>query len=120
MQDAARDEAELMKTEQNAQSAYENMAKSTNEAIEVDETAIVDKTKLMEEATAEKSETEAALLANEEELAKLDETLKGMHLDCDWLLKYFDVRQQARQEELDAIAEAKSILSGADFGREEQ
>jgi len=120
MQDAARDEAELLKTEQGAQSAYESMAKSTNEAIEVDQTAVVDKTKLMEEASAEKSETAAALLVNEGELAKLDETLNGMHLDCDWLLKYFDVRQQARQEEIEAIAQAKAILSGADFGTQDE
>jgi len=40
-----------------------------------------------------------------------------MHLDCDFLLKYFDVRQKGRAEEMAAIAEAKAILSGANFGQ---
>lgn len=37
---------------------------------------------------------------------------------CDFLLKYYDVRQKSRAEEMDAIGEAKAILSGSDFGQE--
>eukprot|EP00444_Apocalathium_aciculiferum_P008504 CAMPEP_0183399260 /NCGR_PEP_ID=MMETSP0370-20130417/11814_1 /TAXON_ID=268820 /ORGANISM="Peridinium aciculiferum, Strain PAER-2" /LENGTH=727 /DNA_ID=CAMNT_0025580385 /DNA_START=54 /DNA_END=2237 /DNA_ORIENTATION=- len=118
MQDATADEAELLKTEQSAQASYTSLVKEINVAITVDQGAIVDKTKLMEEATADKSEAAGALLANQEELTKLDETLNSYHLDCDWLLKYFDVRQTARAEELEAIAQAKAVLSGADFGKE--
>ena len=41
-----------------------------------------------------------------------------MHLDCDFVMKYFQQRQDARAEEMNAIVEAKAILSGADFGKE--
>jgi len=119
LQDAAAEESELIKTERAAQLSYESMVKDLNSGLKADEKAIVDKTKLLEEATAEKSEHEGALLVNAEEMQKLGDMLTATHLDCDWLLKYFDVRQKARQEELDAIAEAKAILSGADFGKAE-
>jgi len=43
--------------------------------------------------------------------------LTGIHTDCDFTIKYFDIRQKARKEEMDAIVDAKAILSGADFGK---
>lgn len=119
LQDAAAEESELIKTERAAQLSYESMVKDLNTGLTAHEKAIVDKTKLLEEATAEKSEHEGSLLVNAQELQKLGDTLSATHLDCDWLVKFFDVRQKARQEELDAIAEAKAILSGADFGKAE-
>jgi len=51
------------------------------------------------------------------ELEKLGELLKAHHLDCDFVLKFFDLRQRARAEEMDAIKDAKAILSGANFGK---
>jgi len=47
----------------------------------------------------------------------LNGLLKAQHLDCDWLMKYFDLRQKARVEEMDAITDAKAVLAGADFGK---
>ena len=69
------------------------------------------------QADSEKSETQGGQLSNEEELAKLSDLLKAHHLDCDFVVKYFDMRQTARQEEIDSIKDAKAILSGADFGK---
>merc|ERR1719433_495475 len=38
-----------------------------------------------------------------------------LHGECDWLLKYFDVRKSARTGEMDSLSKAKAVLSGADF-----
>merc|ERR1719416_230936 len=38
--------------------------------------------------------------------------LKG---ECDWLLQQFDVRKEARSDEVDSLLRAKAVLSGADF-----
>merc|ERR1719510_2557950 len=38
-----------------------------------------------------------------------------LHADCDWLLKYFDVRREARNGEIDSLVNAKAVLSGADY-----
>jgi hypothetical protein len=38
-----------------------------------------------------------------------------VHAECDWLVQYFDVRAQARTDEIDALGKAKAVLSGADY-----
>merc|ERR1719223_1951820 len=43
------------------------------------------------------------------------ETLKSLHLECDWLVSNFQVRKDARAGEVDALKKAKAVLSGADF-----
>merc|ERR1712013_417003 len=57
---------------------------------------------------AEKASTEKTLAATNEFIASL-------HAECDWLIKYFDMRKEARSTEIDALGNAKSVLSGADY-----
>jgi len=113
--DAERTETEIKAGEQKAQEEYAAFVQSSTSSIEADRVAIEEAEKQSAGAGSSKSETEEAQLSNGQELTKLDEFLKAVHLDCDFLLKYFDVRQKSRAEEMDAIEEAKAILSGADF-----
>jgi chromosome segregation ATPase len=115
IEDAGRTEAELQVSEQKAQEEYAAYAAATTESIETDREAISEKEKQSATSEGEKSETEEAQLANQLSLDKLGELLHSVHLDCDFLIKYFDIRQKSRAEEMDAIEEAKAILSGADF-----
>merc|ERR1719189_3400300 len=48
-------------------------------------------------------------------LMKTLEYLHNLHSECDWLMKYYDVRKQARAGEVDSLVKAKAVLSGADF-----
>ena len=48
-------------------------------------------------------------------LEGLAATLADLHGSCDYILKNFDARQAARSAEIDALGEAKAILSGAKF-----
>jgi len=70
----------------------------------------------------EKAATEKALSENEEEhsstvkeLMATHEYIGSLHGECDWLIKYFDVRKEARAGEIDSLGKAKAVLSGADF-----
>ena len=36
-----------------------------------------------------------------------------LHTSCDYVLKNFEMRQTARQEEMDALGQAKAILHGS-------
>jgi len=38
-----------------------------------------------------------------------------LHQSCDFIMKNFEIRQTARDEEIEALKQAKSILSGAKF-----
>jgi hypothetical protein len=69
-----------------------------------------------------KANTEAALAADESSLkdkkSELMATMEyeaSLHAECDWLIKFFDMRKEARAGEIDSMKKAKAVLSGADF-----
>merc|ERR1719220_1414704 len=49
------------------------------------------------------------------ELAAASQYIMSLHVECDWLLKYFDVRKEARAGEIDSLGKAKAVLSGAEY-----
>merc|ERR1711957_600297 len=49
------------------------------------------------------------------ELEQLSNYNAELHQSCDFVLKNFDLRQTARDEEVEALRQAKAILSGAKF-----
>merc|ERR1719221_1802631 len=53
--------------------------------------------------------------AAKNELAATMEYDAQLHAECDWLLQYFDTRKAARASEIDALGNAKAVLSGADY-----
>merc|ERR1719456_955073 len=78
--------------------------------------------KLASEKESVKADTKASLetLTDEKKAAsaELTATLQAIQAlggECDWLLKYFDVRKEARTSEIDALGKAKAVLSGADY-----
>merc|ERR1719422_379465 len=115
IQDCEVEETELNVDEQHAQTLYGEFVAATTATIEADRAAIEEKSIRKGETKGAKSDTEEEQLANDDQLAKLRDLLKAHHLECDYLIKYFDIRQQARQEEMDSIEDAKAVLSGADF-----
>jgi len=46
------------------------------------------------------------------ELGDLNDTMSGLVKACKYILDNFDARQAARAAEIDALKEAKAILSG--------
>jgi len=49
------------------------------------------------------------------ELEQLSNYNGELHSSCDFVLKNFELRQTARDEEVEALRQAKAILSGAKF-----
>jgi len=113
--DAEVEEQQLGQAEADAQAAYADLVKDTTNSIETARKSIAQKAKQSAAAKGEKSEAESAQIANDAEITQLQKLLMGTHASCDFLLKFFDVRQKARSEEMDAIGEATAILSGASF-----
>merc|ERR1719277_2113725 len=69
-----------------------------------------------------KASAEASLEAHKDdkvsannELASTLETIKALHSECDWLVQCYDVRKEARANEIDSLGKAKAVLSGADY-----
>jgi len=116
IQDAETADQEAVQAEQASQKAYGELVANINAGLDAAETAITDKTAASEKAEADKIIAKKDLHATVNALGELAELNRALHADCDYVLKNFNIRQQARQEEIEAIQEAQAILSGADFG----
>jgi len=113
--DAKAMEAEAIRSEEDAQKAYEDFVKETNASIEAKSKDIVDKSELKAKAEADLVETKEAKESVMIELEQLSNYNAELHQSCDFVLKNFELRQTARDEEVEALKQAKAILSGAKF-----
>merc|ERR1712087_228016 len=113
--DAKAMEAEAIRSEEDAQKAYEDFVKETNNSIEAKSRDIVNKSEQKAKAETElvdaKKSKEAVML----ELEQLSNYNAELQQSCNFVLKNFDLRQTARDEEVEALRQAKAILSGAKF-----
>jgi len=114
--DAKAMEAEAIKGEEDALEAYNTFVTDTNLSIETKAKEIVMKSE-------EKAKTEGARVEAEAQKAEVIATLDtlanenaDLHKDCDYVLKNFEIRQTSRMEEVEALKQAKAILSGSKFG----
>merc|ERR1719181_1746606 len=91
------------KSESEAQAAYEQLIADTNESIENLTKEIAMKTKQRAETKKELGATESDLADAVQQLDDLDKTNKDLHMDCDYTMKNFNIRQKARAEEIEAL-----------------
>jgi len=115
IKDAKAMEAEAIRDEEQAGKAYEDFVMDTNASIEAAKKSIVEKSAEKAQAEADLTEAEEALAAVELELEQLANYNLQLHQSCDFIQKNFEIRQTARDEEIEALKQAKAILSGAKF-----
>merc|ERR1719375_2539539 len=113
--DAKAMEEDAIKAEEESQVAYETFVTETNAAIEAATKESITSAETKAKAEAEKSETELARDGVVSEIEALIGENADLHKSCDYTLKNFDLRQTARQSEMEALKQALSILSGASF-----
>jgi len=113
--DAKALEAEATRAEEEAQKAYEDFVTETNASIDEKSKDIVNKSE--EKAKAEEDKTQAETDKENVmlELEQLANAAADLHKTCDFVMKNFDIRQSARDEEIEGLKKAKAILSGAKF-----
>merc|ERR1740121_1843350 len=66
------------------------------------------------------ADKEALHAQTTEELAVQESLMATLSHDCTWVETHFESRREKRKTELDALAEAKAILAGADAGDYDQ
>jgi len=113
--DLTKEMTESSTMEKDSQADYEKMMNDSAEKRAMDTRALSDK-------EGAKANTEESFEGNKEEktattkeLMAVHEYISSLHAECDWLLKYFDVRKEARSGEIESLKSAKAVLSGADF-----
>merc|ERR1719379_2999166 len=111
--DAKKTEDEAHASEADAQTAYEGLVKDSNKSITQLTTSINDMTVSLAKAHEDLTMSESDLAGTFQELTGLNDYSQSLHKTCDYTLKNFETRQDARQGEIDSLNEAKQILSGA-------
>merc|ERR1719253_1681092 len=103
---------DAIKAEGEAQAAYEQAIVDSNASIEGLQKEVATKDKTEAKTTKHKLQVEADIKDTQKELDGLTKYNGDLHEDCDYLVKNFDVRQDARAKETAALQQAKQILSG--------
>merc|ERR1740138_233945 len=113
--DLDKEMTEAETTEKDAQADYEELMKDSAAKRAEDVTTLADKVATVASLESDiEAHKDEKLSATKSLMATL-EYIASLHSECDWLLKYFDVRKEARVGEISALGEAKDVLSGADY-----
>merc|ERR1719223_1919776 len=102
-------------SEMEAQVAYEQLNADTNQSMKDLAAAVVEKTAAKAKAHKDRLGAESDLMDTVDELEGLHKYEADVHQECDYLLKNFMARQEARQEEITGLQQAKQILDGANL-----
>jgi len=105
-------EKEAVEGETSAQAAYEKFVADSNTAIKELSDLVASKTKASATAKEDLEQGKSDLAGAMEALESLALTEEDLHGECDWVLRNFAARQKARLDEIEAIGQAKAILSG--------
>merc|ERR1719183_186700 len=108
-------QAEAKTTEKDSQADYEKMMSDSAAKRAEDAKLLTDKTSALAQMQSDLQASTGEKSATTKELGATLQYISSLHAECDWLLQYFDVRKEARDSEIDALAKAKAVLSGADF-----
>jgi len=101
--------------EKNAQADYEKTMKDSADKRATDSKSVADKKSALADTEVALSTLNDEKASASKELAATLQAIQALHSECDWMLKYFDIRTEARSSEIDALGKAKAVLNGADY-----
>jgi len=101
--------------EKTSQSDYAKLMSESEETRQANSKGIVTKTASKAEVEAKLETTKETLTATNTDLDLIATTLGDLHMQCDFLLQNYDLRKEARANEVESLKTAKAILSGANF-----
>eukprot|EP00397_Hematodinium_sp_SG-2012_P018460 GEMP01018913.1.p1 GENE.GEMP01018913.1~~GEMP01018913.1.p1 ORF type:complete len:653 (-),score=219.28 GEMP01018913.1:660-2618(-) len=109
-------EAEAQRAEDDTQKAYEGFVAETNRSVETKTKGSINAEENKAKKEVERSEAQEEREGLQFKLDELANAEADFHKSCDFVLKNFEVRQEAREQEVQSLRQAKDILSGANFG----
>merc|ERR1719163_235570 len=101
--------------EKNAQAEYEEFVADSAVKRAEDSKSIEDKAAAKAQAEVDLQKMKEELKMTMTEAMTKAESLKDLHLACDWILSNYATRKEARTGEVEALKKAKAVLAGADF-----
>jgi len=113
--DLAKENQVIEVEEKNAQRQYEQFMNDAKTKRALDAKTITDKEGAKAETEAEVESNKVAKKDKKKEAMETAKYISGLHQECDFVLKFYDTRKEARDGELDALDKAKAVLNGADY-----
>jgi len=113
--DAKALEVSATRDEKDAQKAYEVLVKATNDSMQTKSKDILNKAGTIAEKQAAQVTANKDMGNVNEELEMLANAKAELDGSCKYLLAHFTKSQKAKVDEIEALQQAKSILSGAKF-----
>merc|ERR1719379_611392 len=101
--------------ERNAQADHEKMLQDSDTKRAEDSKAVTDKSESLAQMQGELESAKEAKASTEKGITATKEYLASLHTECDFIMKFYTVRQEARASEIDALGNAKAVLSGSDY-----
>merc|ERR550514_1614346 len=107
---------EAQKSEMNAKHAFELLAQSLNDALKVDNKVMAETKQAKAAAEETKATAEGDLARTQKLLAETSKALKELGADCQQKAADWEVSQKSRAEELQALTDARNIISESTGG----
>jgi len=101
--------------EKTAQSDYGTLMSDSQATRAQDAKSITDKEAAKAQMEGQLQDLNEKKSASTEELMGIAQMIQNLHSSCDFIMKNFDMRKEARTNEIESLKNAKAILSGADF-----
>jgi len=99
--------------EKTAAKEYGELMADSQATRAADSQAIVDKTASKAELEGKLMETKEARAGSAEDVKLAAATISDLHGSCDFIMQNYDMRKEARANEIDSLKNAKAVLSGA-------
>mmetsp|Transcript_4163 Transcript_4163/g.9488 ORF Transcript_4163/g.9488 Transcript_4163/m.9488 type:complete len:137 (-) Transcript_4163:78-488(-) len=115
IKDLDKEMTEAEAEEKEGQKDYETMMKESAEKRKTDSRSLSERESAKADVEAALQKQTEAKDAAKKELAATMKFIASLHSECDWILKYYDVRKEARSGDIDSVKKAKDILAGADY-----
>jgi len=101
--------------EKTAQSEYESLMATSAETRSEKAKSITDKESSKAELEGKFEQAKEGKALTDEQLAQIKTQIGNLHASCDFIMENFDLRLQARTNEMESLRNAKAVLAGATF-----
>merc|ERR1719428_41984 len=113
--DLGNDMKDMEYEEKTAQKDYAELMADSQETRAGDTKALTGKETTKAEVENELMATKEIRSATATDLKQIGSVIQELHAACDFIMQNFDLRKEARTNEIEGLKNAKAVLSGANF-----
>jgi len=113
--DLGNDIKDMEYEEKTAQKDYAELMADSQATRAGDSTALTGKTSTKAEVESDLMTTKEIRSATATDLKQVGAVIQELHAACDFIMQNFDLRKEARTNEIEGLKNAKAVLSGASF-----